>query len=129
MLVDVLLRVYFSGRNERNVSHIGLAEIDLARPTEIQDYSREPVLLPGALGCFADNGVTPSSVVRHDGQIYHYYLGSNPGSTARMHLFGGLPVSTDGRRRFEPAARSPGIQYFRANHPLPQSTMVLTQQA
>src|SRR3546814_9560217 len=63
MLGDGLLRVYFSGRNERNVSHIGWAEIDLARPTEIQDYSREPVLLPGALGCFDDNGVTPSSVV------------------------------------------------------------------
>src|SRR3546814_5605472 len=70
MLGDGLLRVYFSGRNERNVSHIGWAEIDLARPTEIQDYSREPVLLPGALGCFDDNGVTPSSVVRHDGKIY-----------------------------------------------------------
>src|SRR3546814_9091514 len=54
MLGDGLLRVYFSGRNERNVSHIGWAEIDLARPTEIQDYSREPVLLPGAPGCLDD---------------------------------------------------------------------------
>src|SRR3546814_16500611 len=106
MLGDGLLRVYFSGRNERNVSHIGWAEIDLARPTEIQDYSREPVLLPGALGCFDDDGVTPPSVVRNDGTIYLYYLGSKPCSTLRIHPFGGLPFTPDRRtsyhRRYPP---------------------------
>src|SRR3546814_20175466 len=107
MLGDGLLRVYFSGRNERNVSHIGWAEIDLARPPEIQDYSREPVLLPGALGCFDDNGVTPSSVVHHDGKIYLYSIGWNTGSTERMHLICGLAVSTPGGRSISRPAPAP----------------------
>src|SRR3546814_18183280 len=69
MLGDGLLRVYFSGRNERTVSHIGGAEIDLARPTEIQAYSRETVIVPCPLGCFHDHGLTPSAVVRPDGKL------------------------------------------------------------
>jgi hypothetical protein len=104
------LRIYFSGRSAENVSHIGWAEIDLARPTEIRDFSAEPVLSPGELGCFDDNGVTPSSVVSHAGRTYLYYIGWNPGSTVRMHLFGGLAVSEDDGLTFTRASRAPVLE-------------------
>lgn len=105
-----LVRVYFSGRDEANRSHVGYAVIDLERPTEILEMSAGPVLGPGALGCFDDNGVTPSCVVRDHDRLLLYYIGWNPGSTVRVHLFGGLAQSTDGGATFERVSRAPIIE-------------------
>lgn len=124
-LSDDKLRIYFSGRSDKNVSHIGWAEVDPARPTEIQDFSPEPVLFPGDLGCFDDNGVTPSSVVNHEGRTYLYYIGWNPGSTVRMNLFGGLAISEDGGRSFARASRAPVIERCPANPFLNTAPFVL----
>lgn len=92
--LDVLegsrVRVYFSGRDRDNRSHVGWAIIDLASPTEVIDVADQPVLAPGELGTFDDSGVTPSCLLRRDGAEYLYYVGWNPGSTVRVHLFGGL---------------------------------------
>jgi predicted GH43/DUF377 family glycosyl hydrolase len=120
-----LVKVYFSGRNADNVSHIGWALIDLAKPTEVQDYSREPVLLPGELGCFDDNGVTPSCVITVGGRTYLYFIGWNPGSTVRVHLFGGLAISQDGGRSFTRASRAPIIERCPANPFLNTAPFVL----
>lgn len=120
-----LLRVYFSGRSEKNVSHIGWAEIDLAKPTEIRGFSSEPVLRPGDLGCFDDNGVTPSCVVSDGGRTYLYYIGWNPGSTVRMHLFGGLAISEDGGRSFTRVSRAPIIERSAVNPFLNTAPFVL----
>ena len=110
-----LIKIYFSGRDAQNVSHIGWAVIDLKKPTEVQDFSPEPVLTPGDLGCFDDNGVTPSCIVNHGSRTFLYYIGWNPGSTVRMHLFGGLAVSDDGGKTFTRISRAPIIERSSAN--------------
>lgn len=102
-----LYRVYFSGRDKTNRSHVGYAEIDMKRPDRVQTYHPEPVLKPGELGTFDDNGVTPSSIVTHDGKKYLYYIGWKPRSTVRMGLVAGLAVSTDGGKSFERMSRAP----------------------
>ena len=57
----------------KNQSHIGWFEIDLNNPTKILNASFEPVLKPGKLGCFDDNGVTPSCIIRlKNGQLALY---------------------------------------------------------
>lgn len=119
------LRVYFSGRSDKNISHIGWAMIDLVKPTEIEDFSPEPVLLPGELGCFDDNGVTPSSIVTEGDRTYLYYIGWNPGSTVRMHLFGGLAISEDGGHSFIRASRAPIIERSAVNPFLNTAPFVL----
>lgn len=58
-LHDALYRVYFSGRDWQNRSHIGYVDIDLSKPTEIMGMSVAPVLSPGLLGTFDDSGVSP----------------------------------------------------------------------
>ena len=90
-----IYRVYFSGRNNKNQSHIGWADVDLNGPNyNVIKYSKEPVLLPGSLGCFDDNGVTPSCVISlTKKEKALYFIGWNPGSTVRMHIFGGLAIS------------------------------------
>ena len=79
-------------------------------------YSREPILSPGQLGCFDDNGVTPSCVIDlPNGEKALYYIGWNPGSTVRMHLFGGLAISRDGGSSFERWSRAPILERSRTD--------------
>lgn len=103
-----LVRLYFSGRDRDNQSHIGWVVFDLEDPTEPLDVSSQPVLSPGELGTFDDNGVTPSCLIDVDDDEYLYYVGWNPGSTVRVHLFGGLAV----RRGdcFQRKSRAPVIE-------------------
>lgn len=100
-------RVYFSGRDRSNRSHVGYADIDLSDPHRPPRISKHPVLTPGALGCFDDNGVTPSWIVDVGGDKYLYYIGWNQGATVRMHLVAGLAVSRDGGETFERVHRVP----------------------
>jgi len=105
-----IYRVYFSGRDAHNRSHIGFAVLDLDRPGKILDFSPEPVLAPGELGCFDDNGVTPSSIVSAGARKLLYYIGWNPGATVRVHLFGGLATSDDGGKTFTRYSRAPILE-------------------
>jgi len=106
---DDIFRVYFSGRDTENRSIISYAEIDLNSPSSEPRFSG-PVLGLGELGCFDDNGVSPSWVVDHDGRKYLYYIGWNQGSTVRMHLYGGLAVSDDDGETFQRYSRAPLLE-------------------
>jgi hypothetical protein len=102
-----IYRIYFCGRDLYNRSLIGYAEIDLNNPFIVLKYSEKPVLGLGMLGCFDDNGVTPSWIVNHGGKKYLYYIGWNRGATVRMHLVAGLAVSMDGGESFQRVKRVP----------------------
>lgn len=105
-----LFKIYYSGRDDDNRSHIGWALVDLSQSPKVIEQSAAPVLSPGELGCFDDNGVTPSCVIDRDDGLYLYYLGWNPGSTVRMNLFGGLAISTDEGRSFDRWSRAPILE-------------------
>lgn len=115
MLGGGLVRVFFSGRDALNRSNIGFAVLDLNADGKLLDYSTDPVLVPGDLGCFDDNGVTPSCIRAINGRLHLYYIGWNPGSTVRMHLFGGLAISDDGGVTFERWSRAPIIERSRTD--------------
>lgn len=104
---DDIYRVYFSGRDVSNRSLIGYADIRLREPFPVLNFSAKPVLGLGALGCFDDNGVTPSWLVEFGGKKYLYYIGWNQGTTVRMHLAAGIAVSLDGGESFERIQRVP----------------------
>jgi len=104
-------RIYFSGRNDDNQSHIGWADIALNDGSAaVIEISKEPVLMPGNLGTFDDNGVTPSCAVRIGNEILLYYIGWNPGSTTRMNIYGGLAVSTDDGDSFTRWSEAPILE-------------------
>jgi hypothetical protein len=98
---DGSVRVYFAGRDERNRSIVSWAEMTMGEAPRVVRWALRPALGLGRLGCFDDNGVTPSWLVEHDGRLYLYYIGWNQGSTVRMHLVAGLAVSSDGGDAFE----------------------------
>ena len=84
-----IARIYFAPRDSTNKSYIGYFDINLAT-LEIHFVATHPILAPGNLGSFDDNGVLPSSVIDINGRDYMYYIGFKPGGTTRMDLFGGL---------------------------------------
>ncbi len=96
-------KVFYSGRDKDNVSHIGYSIIKVKDDiiTEISK-SDEPIISPGERGCFDDNGVTPSSI--QDQKMY--YIGWNSGTTTtRMSLIMGMAKETDGV--YERVSRAP----------------------
>jgi len=105
-----LFKIYYSSRDDDNRSHINWALIDLSGPPKLVERNTRPVLSPGELGTFDDNGVTPSCIIEHEDGLYLYYLGWNPGSTVRMHLFGGLAISRDKGETFERWSRAPILE-------------------
>ena len=121
-----LVRIYFSGRNDKNQSHIGWALIDL-NGLRVVECSTEPVLKPGPLGCFDDNGVTPSCILSDRDETLLYYIGWNPGSTVRMHLFGGLAISRDRGQTFERSSNAPILERTRVNPYLNTAPFVLKE--
>jgi hypothetical protein len=104
-----IFRVYFSGRDSLNRSLIGFILVDLVE-ARLLDISEKPALGLGELGCFDDNGVTPSSIVNHKGCKYLFYCGWKPRSTVRFGLMPGLAVSCDDGTSFSRASRSPVLQ-------------------
>lgn len=104
------LKVFYSGRDKENRSHIGYVVFDLKNNLKIIKKSSKPILSPGNLGCFDDNGVTPSCAIKIGKKIFLYYIGWNPGSTVRMHLFGGLAISSDNGESFSRWSRAPIIE-------------------
>ena len=109
-----LWRIYAAGRNADNQSHVGWALIDLDDPTNVLERSSEPLLTPGALGCFDDNGVLPSCIVADGDDSLMYFIGFKPGGTTRMDLYGGLAISKSGGP-FERWSEAPIIERCRAN--------------
>lgn len=105
-------RVYFSGRDINNRSLIGYANIQVNNGViTVLDYSKSPVLSIGERGCFDDNGVTPSCIIKKDNEWFMYYIGWNSGtSTTRMGLIAGLAISNDNGSSFTRYSRSPLLE-------------------
>ena len=89
------------------------------------EYAEEPTITIGDLGCFDDNGVTPSCVVKVGNRKFFYYIGWNQGATVRMHLFGGLALSDDGGHSFYRYSKAPIIERTRINPLMNTSPFVL----
>ena len=110
-----LWRIYQSGRNDRNQSHVGWALIDLENPDRVIERSAEPVLAPGPLGAFDDNGVLPSCVLQDGDETLLYYIGFKPGGTTRMDLFGGLASRRGGEGAFTRLNNAPILERCHVN--------------
>ncbi|WP_417682587.1 hypothetical protein [Roseibium sp.] len=122
-------KIFFGGRNDQNQSHTGYAVIDLKEPDRVLDYSADPVLLPGRLGTFDDNGVLPSCYIRQeDGDNYLYYIGFKPGGTTRMDLFGGLALM-DEAGACKRWSEAPVIERCRANPFINTAPWVIREEA
>ena len=105
-------RVFVSGRDTENRSLIGYFDIRMGTDEiTLEHVSSEPVLTLGERGCFDDNGVTPSSVIRGEKNDLLYYIGWNSGTTTtRMSLIAGLASGSVTDGKFQRVSRAPLLQ-------------------
>jgi predicted GH43/DUF377 family glycosyl hydrolase len=108
-----LYKIYFGSRSSKNPSHIGYFIIDL-KMLKILEVSPSPLLFPGKLGAFDDNGVLPSSILETKDFKYMYYIGFKPGGTTRMDLFGGLAIFKD-EKTLEKYSEAPILDRCKVN--------------
>jgi hypothetical protein len=91
------LRLYFTSRDERGRSHIGVGDLHLWESGgRVSSIDLEPVLSPGAMGTFDDAGVTGSCLVRHGSRQFLYYTGWSLGVSVPFYLAAGLAISDRG---------------------------------
>lgn len=93
---DGNLRVYFSARDARNRSHTAWAVVDPIDPSRVLELSAEPVLSPGALGCFDDSGAMLAWIAVDGDRRVLYYIGWNLGITVPFRNAIGIAVSEGG---------------------------------
>lgn len=102
-----IYRVYFASRDDQNRSHVGFVEIDPRSPKEVLRLSDKPALAPGPLGYFDDHGVYAASIVQHQGTLFMYYTGWNPGPYPFYYPSVGLAVSEDCGKTFKKMFKAP----------------------
>lgn len=85
-----IFKVYFCVRDKKNRSHVTYSIIDLKKLDATNKIHQNPILKPGNLGTFDDNGVTPSWIIKHNKKKFLFYVGWNTGGNTRMSLFAGL---------------------------------------
>jgi hypothetical protein len=100
-------RVLFSARDTRGRSSIAAGAFDLEDPSRGFTIDPAPLLQPGALGSFDDNGVTTSCLIAHEGRKYQYYTGWTLGVTVPFYFYVGLAISDDDGRTYRRASTAP----------------------
>lgn len=101
------LRIYFNSRTDGR-SRPTFVELD--DDFEIIHKNEKPLLSFGRRGCFDDDGVMFSSLLKVEDKIYAYYSGWNVPLTARYHNSIGVAISTDGGNSFYKYSEGPILE-------------------
>ena len=72
--------------------------------------SKDPVVDVGSLGCYDDNGVSPTCLVSVDDKKYLYIMGWNKGSRVRAAEVSGLAISYDSGLSFSRYSNVPVLE-------------------
>lgn len=100
LMDDRRLRIFVTMCDEENVGRIGYVDVNPERPSEILDYSHAPVVDIGADGCFDDNGVVTSSILKAGDDLLLYYSGYQTCVKVPYLIFSGLAISKDNGNSF-----------------------------
>lgn len=108
---DEVIRVFLTFCDEFGVGRPGFIDILSSNPTTVVNFSTKPLLDIGSAGCFDDNGVIASSVIRlDDGTIYMYYVGFEQCKKIRYRLLTGLALSYDNGESFTRYSQVPILE-------------------
>jgi predicted GH43/DUF377 family glycosyl hydrolase len=92
------------------VGRIGYVDLHPEDPRRILGVKDTPVLGAGALGCFDDNGVNVTSIIRVADELWLYYFGYQLHQRTRYSLFAGLAISTDEGESFQRKSETPILE-------------------
>lgn len=123
-----LVRVFFATRNDQNRSRIVFCDLqfsDSYESFEITDFSESPVLVPGEVGTYSQDGIYPSSIIQIGGSYFLYTIGWIRG--AEDPLFSasiGLAIGKDART-FSDHANAPIMDRSKSDPTLVTSPNVI----
>ncbi|KZD06927.1 hypothetical protein AUP40_08915 [Thalassospira xiamenensis] len=100
LINDDRLRIFVTMCDENNVGRIGYVDVSPSNPSEILDYSQQPVLDIGADGAFDDNGVVTASILEDGNKLFLYYSGYQLCVKVPYMIFAGVAVSDDNGKSF-----------------------------
>ncbi|OEU70991.1 MAG: hypothetical protein BA863_18840 [Desulfovibrio sp. S3730MH75] len=102
---DDLYRLFFTSRTKDNVSTVGnlLFDSDL----NIVKVNPNPVITPGGLGMYDEQGVTASYCLDVKDKKYLYFVGWNQGKTTPFRNAIGIAISEDGGETFQKFSNGP----------------------
>jgi hypothetical protein len=109
VLLDDVLRVFFTTRDDTGASRISFFDLDPDDPTRVLAVNETPLLAPGPPGTFDDSGTMCDSVVEVDGRLLMYYTGYSRRVLVPHSNAIGLAISTDAGRSFEKVGLGPVV--------------------
>lgn len=101
------VRVFFSGRDAHQRSHIGSFDFDPTSHDLEARINADPALQPGEMGTFDESGTMSSWVVDTPEATWMYYVGWTRGVTVPFYNSIGLARSLDGGLTFDRVSRGP----------------------
>ncbi len=110
-LSENTVRFYCGFRDPEGVSRVGYVDVQKqGTKLKVIGVSEKPVLDIGKDGCFDDNGVVPSCIVKTEEDIRMYYAGYQLVKKVRFLVLGGLAISKDGGETFDRFQESPILE-------------------
>src|ERR1700694_1642989 len=73
VLIEDIIRVYFTTREQSGMSRISFVDLDRKDPTHVVHVPDQPILEIGRPGTFDDSGTLTNFVMAHRGNIFLYY--------------------------------------------------------
>jgi predicted GH43/DUF377 family glycosyl hydrolase len=108
---DNTVRFYCGFRDQKGVSRVGYVDVQKqGDDLKVINVSEHPVLNIGEDGCFDDNGVVPSCIVKTEEEIRMYYAGYQIVQKVRFLVLGGLAISKDGGETFQRYQQNPVLE-------------------
>lgn len=96
LLADGTVAVYFTSRDADRRGYTARGILEIGDAPRLVHIDPEPVLAPGALGCFDDSGAMASWLTTVGNDRYLYYIGWNRGVTVPFRNATGLAISKSG---------------------------------
>ena len=106
-LKESKFQLYITGRDEENRSHIGRATIDLEDIHRSIQLESEPCFSPGLPGTFDENGVSYPSIIKHNNDLFMFYVGWMPTVLRPFQNNIGLAKLSKTEKTFKRVSRAP----------------------
>lgn len=104
------LRLYLTLCDSENRGRLGYVDVNPDNPSEIIDYSKEPLLDIGRTGYFDENGVVSTAILEDSGKIYIYYCGYQKQVNYPYSVLAGVAISEDGGYSFSKMKETPLLE-------------------
>ena len=100
-LKDDVFRIYFGSYDEKLRGKIYSLDIDIRYPKKIRNLVIKPIIDKGNIGFYDDNGIIPSSIIKHLNTIYLYTIGFSLKNKVIFDASAGLAISIDNGDTFK----------------------------